>query len=175
MNTKPFFFLSLMALSCSVQAKELPVVPVGVSQAIKALFNQSNVNCRVVGIVDGDTFTCLTADNNRLRVRMNNIDAPEKSQAYGQKAKQALSSLIFNKSVSLKIKSKDRYGRSLADVTADGRNINKIMVSGGYAWAYRQYLSDDSYLVLENDARANKRGLWADSNPIEPSQYRHKK
>lgn len=50
------------------------------------------------------------------------------------------------------------------------------MVSSGYALAYRQqYLSDDSYLVLENDARANKRGLWADSNQIEPSQYHHNK
>lgn len=174
MSKKSVFFL-LLGLSFSVVQAWQGALP-SPYPIIKATSSSSfNINCRVVGISDGDTFTCLTADKQQIRVRMNGIDAPEKAQAYGNKAKQALSSLIFSKTVSVSVKSKDRYGRFIADVIADGRSVNKSMVLSGYAWVYREYVSASErseYLKLEADAQTARRGLWADLNPIYPSQYR---
>ena len=92
-------------------------------------------------------------------------------------AKQALSSLIFGKTVSVVVKSKDRYGRFIADVIADGNSANKSMVLSGYAWVYREYVpaaERAGYLKLEAEAKNARRGLWADPNPIYPSQFRRK-
>lgn len=133
------------------------------------------ISCRPISISDGDTLTCLTTDRRQVKVRLNKIDAPEKSQPFGQKAKQALSSLIWGKLIIVFEEGKDRYGRTIGTVVLDGQNINKTMVSIGYAWAYRQYLTPNDraeYLQLESQARSEKRGLWADPKPIYPSDFR---
>lgn len=132
-----------------------------------------NINCTVVGIADGDTLTCLTTSKQQIKVRLNQIDAPEKKQAFGNAAKKKLSALVFQKPVLLKTEGKDKYGRTIAEVFSNGQNINKQMVSSGYAWAYRKYLKDSQYLQLENQARASSLGLWSEPNPIYPSEFRH--
>lgn len=134
--------------------------------------------CRPVGIADGDTFTCLTENKTPVKLRMGRIDAPEKSQAYGQASRKMLSSLIWGKTVTVHPYQTDRYGRMLVSVTADGIDVNKKMVETGYAWAYRQYLKKGEapeYLRLEESARAAKRGLWAEPDPVYPSDYRREK
>ncbi|XXQ67425.1 thermonuclease family protein [Neisseriaceae bacterium B1] len=140
------------------------------------LMAMADIACRPVAISDGDTFTCLTDDKQQVRVRLNQIDAPEKSQAFGQKAKAQLSGLIWQKNIRVVVQDTDRYGRKVADVFVGHTNVNKQMVASGYAWAYRQYLSwgeRSAYLQLEAQAKAAKRGLWHDPNPIYPSAYRH--
>lgn len=129
-------------------------------------------NCRVVGVSDGDTLTCLAANNQQIKVRLSQIDAPESRQAYGTAAKDKLSGLVFGKNVALNIQDKDRYGRTVAEVFIGNVNTNKEMVKQGYAWAYRQYIKDQDYVTLENQARAAKRGLWSDANPINPADFR---
>ena len=61
-------------------------------------------NCRVVGISDGDTLTCLTKGNKQVKVRLAEIDAPEKKQAFGQKSKKALSDMVYLRDVRLSLK-----------------------------------------------------------------------
>jgi micrococcal nuclease len=65
---------------------------------------------RVVGITDGDTLTVLV-DRQQLKVRLVEIDAPEKEQPFGNRSKQPLAELCFNKTVVLVDKGLDRYGR----------------------------------------------------------------
>lgn len=130
--------------------------------------------CKVVGVSDGDTFTCLTNGTKQIKVRLNQIDAPEKKQAFGTAAKHALSSYIFGKTVLLKTTGKDKYGRTIAEVYVNNNNINKAMVADGYAWAYREYLSDQDYLRIEVQAKSHTVGLWSQPNPIYPSDFRHK-
>ncbi|SUA36320.1 nuclease [Neisseria zoodegmatis] len=132
-----------------------------------------NISCTVVGIADGDTLTCLTASKQQIKVRLNQIDAPEKKQAFGNASKKKLSSLVFQKNVLLKTDGTDKYGRTIAEVFSDGQNVNKEMVRSGYAWAYRKYLKDSQYLQLEKQARAASLGLWSEPNPIYPSEFRH--
>ena len=129
-------------------------------------------NCRVVGISDGDTLTCLTKGNKQIKVRLAEIDAPEKKQAFGQKSKKALSDMVYLRDVRLSLKGQDRYQRTLAIVYYQDKNINLEMVKQGMAWAYKQYSHDPIYLQAQENAQAKRIGLWADNNPIEPSQWR---
>lgn len=134
-----------------------------------------DINCKVVGITDGDTINCLTKDKNQIKVRLNQIDAPEKNQAFGTAARQALSGYVFGKMVGLKTNGTDKYGRTIAEVFVGDRNINKAMVADGYAWAYREYMSDNEYASLETRARSDTKGLWSEPDPIYPSDFRRGK
>ena len=130
------------------------------------------VMCLVVGISDGDTVKLRCGDAPEEKVRLLQIDAPEKKQAFGTKAKEALSDLAYDKRVQLERSGTDRYGRTLGRLTLDGTDLNFEMVRRGFAWCYRKYLTDDRCLAIEDDARRNGRGLWADAEPTPPWEFR---
>ena len=129
----------------------------------------------VVSVLDGDTIEVL--HNQRPeRIRLSGIDCPEKGQAYGKKAKQFTSTLVYGKEVTIQVLRNDRHGRTVADVMlSDGTNVSRELVRAGLAWWYRQYSKDESLGALEEEARQAKRGLWADPNPIPPWELRHPK
>jgi|SRR3546814_629385 len=118
-------------------------------------------DCRVIGIADGNTFSCRTNVGERFRVRLAEIDTPELKQPYGSQARQALSDHIFGKNVTLKVKGRDDLGRTLARVGVGNIDVNSEMVRSGAAWAYRGHLDDRSLLDLEAVAREFRRGLWS--------------
>lgn len=131
------------------------------------------IHCRVVGVSDGDTLTCLL-DRKQIKVRLLYIDAPESAQPFGNRAKQALSSMVFKRRVTLKSNGYDRYQRLLAEVFDErGRNVNLALVQQGMAWAYSQTLP--IYRQAEQQARQQRRGLWQDKNPINPYEWRKQK
>ena len=129
---------------------------------------------RVVGVTDGDTITVLDEQNQQHRVRLAEIDAPERGQPWGDRSKQALSVLVFGKSVSVQQTDTDRYGRVVARVFSDGDNINRAMVRDGHAWAYRQYLTDETLIATEARARRERAGLWSmsDAQTVAPWLWR---
>ncbi len=120
-----------------------------------------SLDCRVIGIADGNTFSCRTNAGERLRVRLAEIDAPELKQPYGSQARQALSDHIFGKNVTLAVKGRDGLGRTLARVGVGNIDVNSEMVRAGAAWAYRARLDDRRLLDLEAVAREFRRGLWS--------------
>jgi micrococcal nuclease len=131
---------------------------------------------QVVGVLDGDTIDVL--HNGQVeRIRLNGIDCPEKGQAFGNKAKQFTSSLLYGKEVTIKPLRKDRHGRTVGDVLlSDGTNVSRELVKAGFAWWYRQYARHDETLAqLEGEARQAKRGLWSDPHSIPPWEVRHPK
>ena len=107
---------------------------------------------KVVGIADGDTFTLLV-DRQQLRIRLAEIDTPEKGQPYGNRARQALSELIYGKTVRVVGVDHDRYGRVVGRVYVGSIDVNAEMVRRGAAWVYRKYAKDPSLYELENEAR----------------------
>jgi endonuclease YncB( thermonuclease family) len=130
---------------------------------------------RVVGVTDGDTLTLLTDDKQQVRIRLAEIDAPESSQPWGARAKDALSALILSQRVRVTYTGKDQYGRTLGRVYVSGRDVNLQMVRMGDAWAYRQYMTDSAFFGVESEARFKKSGLW--SLPVRqrvaPWDWRH--
>jgi micrococcal nuclease len=128
---------------------------------------------QVVGVLDGDTIEVLH-DHATERVRLHGIDCPEKGQAFGKRAKQATSELLFKKNVELETYGRDKYKRTVAEVfLRDGTNANHVLVQNGYCWWYREYAPNDIALKqLEEAAKASKKGLWADPKPVPPWLYR---
>jgi len=131
---------------------------------------------KVVSIADGDTVMVLT-DNKQTKVRLAEIDTPEKNQPYGKKAKKALSDFIFGKIVRIEIDTIDRYGRTVGTIFLNDLNINKEMVKAGHAWVYVQYAKDKTLFDLEKNAKENQSGLWAlpEGERIAPWQWRRGK
>jgi endonuclease YncB( thermonuclease family) len=127
---------------------------------------------KVVGIADGDTLTVLTDSKRQHKIRLAEIDAPEKHQPFGTKSKQSLSHLCFGKEAEIAPRVKDRYQRIVARVKCDGVDANAEQVNRGMAWVYRRYAKDHDLYVLEHGAKVEKRGLWADSSPTPPWQWR---
>lgn len=126
---------------------------------------------KVVGISDGDTLTVLV-DKQQMKVRLAEIDAPEKAQPFGQKSRQSLSSLCFQKRATVDVQDTDRYDRSIAKVTCDGVDANVEQVRSGMAWVYRRYSEDAALIDLETEAQQAGRGLWLDPSPVPPWEWR---
>lgn len=139
-----------------------------------ALASAQEVTGKVVGIHDGDTLTLLTVDRKQIKVRLAEIDTPEKAQPYGQKSRQALAAMVFGKQVTLDTQATDRYGRTVAKVTMGTQDVNRELVRQGAAWVYRQYSKDTSLLLVENDAKAARRGLWSlpEADIVPPWEWR---
>ncbi|EAK0822815.1 nuclease [Campylobacter lari] len=127
------------------------------------------INAKVSRVVDGDTIEAKFEDE-KLKIRLFGIDAPESDQAYGKMATQFLKAIVLNKEVVLNVKDEDKYGRILAIVYLNDKDINQVMVKNGFAWAYEHY--SDLYVNEQNYAKENKKGLWVDENPIEPYKWR---
>ena len=133
----------------------------------------TRITGRVVGVHDGDTLTVLTAGNVETKVRLHGIDAPESGQAFGNVSKQALSGMVFGKTVVVDALSHDRYGRVIGVVYLPEGNVNHAMVAYGYAWWYQEYASKSVALqYYQARARAARAGLWADPHAIAPWIYR---
>ncbi len=106
---------------------------------------------------------------------MSEIDAPEKKQAYGNISEKFLSSLIFNREVTLDKKGKDPYGRTLAFIfTKEGVNVNIEMVKNGMAWQYYGFSKNNILKNAQIEAKNKKLGLWKDSLPVPPWVFRKK-
>jgi endonuclease YncB( thermonuclease family) len=131
---------------------------------------------KVIAITDGDTFKGLTNTNEEIKYRIYGIDAPEKKQAFGTKSKEYLSSLIFGKTVGIKVDSKDCYGRVIVwAITPDGKDVSAEMLKAGLAWHYKQYDNSEHYISIEDEAIKNKIGLWVEEKSIAPWIFRNKK
>ncbi|QYF96141.1 thermonuclease family protein [Massilia sp. PAMC28688] len=127
---------------------------------------------RVVGVSDGDTLTALGKGRERVKCRLYGIDAPEKKQAYGQASKASLAALAFGRSAMIDVVGRDRYGRSLCKVAVNGLDVNREQIARGMAWMYRRYARDANYSDAEMAAQAHRRGVWGDSDPVAPWDFR---
>lgn len=142
-----------------------------------------------MGVHDGDTITVLDGTKTQHKIRLAGIDAPELKQAFGQTSKKYLSELVFGKDVGVEWKKHDRYGRIIGKVMVQPqdcstcqqtRDAGLAQLEAGMAWWYREYrreqtLEDQGYYeYAEFDAKTQRRGLWADADPIQPWEWRKK-
>jgi len=147
------------------------IVGVGVGVAVAAS-PEPPVTWKVVGVSDGDTLTALDDDNKQHKVRLHGIDAPEIGQPFGTKSREALGRLAMKKMATLHLHGRDRYGRDLARVEVDGRDVNLELVKDGLAWHYVRYDKSPELASAEREAREAKRGVWADDEAVAPWEWR---
>ena len=131
--------------------------------------------CLVVAIADGDTLTArcgVPGQYQQVKVRLAEIDAPEKGQAFGNRSRQHLAALCFQQQAIIRPATTDRYGRTVARVECRGQDANLEQVRAGMAWAYTKYLTDPDVWQVEEAARAAGSGLWSDREPVAPWEWR---
>ena len=139
-----------------------------VSQISNAEYLES---LKIKRVVDGDTVHVFDQDE-LYKIRLTEIDAPERDQPYGNNSTEYLKSLLKEGMVDVDISGTDRYGRKLGRLYWRGMDINRELVSAGYAWVYDQYVTDNSFYENQSKARNSKKGLWEDQNPLEPWNWR---
>jgi endonuclease YncB( thermonuclease family) len=133
------------------------------------------VEGRVIGITDGDTFTVLTPDLRQVKVRVAEIDAPERGQPYATRSRQQLADLLFHKDVTVHVQVVDRYKRPVGRPIVGNVDVTVEMIRTGAAWVYRSYSDDIELYELERTAKAERRGLWAlpEFERVRPWEYRN--
>ena len=133
---------------------------------------------RVVGVADGDTVTVLDDSRQQYKIRLMGIDAPEKKMPFGNRSKQALSELVFDRQVQIEYSKNDKYGRIVGKIIVGGVDANLAQIKAGMAWHYKQYQREQTegdriaYALAEDDAKVTKRGLWKDADPMPPWEWR---
>jgi endonuclease YncB( thermonuclease family) len=141
----------------------------------------ATIEGRVVGVSDGDTITVLDGTKTQHKIRLAGIDAPESKQAFGQASKKHLSDLVFGKNVTLDCGKTDRYKREVCVVLVNGQDANLAQVKAGMAWWYRKYQKEqtprqrEEYEGAETAAKAGRIGLWQETDPVPPWEWRHPK
>lgn len=128
-------------------------------------------SAKVIVVMDGDTVMVLR-NGQKIKVRLANIDAPEKDQAYGKQSRDSLLEMVGKKQVLIDSQAVDQYGRIVGLISVDGRSVNQEQVQRGMAWEYSHYHTDKTYISLQSDARQSRRGLWAQPGPQPPWQWR---
>lgn len=154
-----------------------------------AIATAEQLQGRVVGVADGDTITVLDANNQQYKIRLSGIDAPEKAQAFGQRSKQNLSQLVFDREVNVEWRKRDRYGRIIGKVMVADPSCRQVscqktidachaQITAGMAWWYVQYAKEQDggdarrYELAEQDSRGRRTGLWSDPDPVPPWDWR---
>lgn len=150
--------LALIAIPPAALAEPLPVQPTRVS--------------------DGDTFTARFEDGHTGRVRLAGCDTPERGQAFGRRATEALKVILRERPVVADCYKQDRYGRGVCRVSAVSRDVCLSLIQGGYAWHYTAYSREQTteqrsaYAAAQRDAEEARRGLWVDPEPVPPWEWR---
>ncbi len=166
-------FLSvILFLFTAFQSANAGGIP-GALAGILSTLNQE-IQGKVIRVLDGDTIEVLQ-DKKPVRIRLANIDAPEKKQAFGRWSANQLKALLAAQPVTVTYTQTDRYGRIIGHVfTTNGTDASRFMVQSGAAWVYERYNVDESLPALQREAQEQKRGLWVDANPVPPWEWRYK-
>lgn len=139
------------------------LLPMLLAPALPAPAGDGLIRAAAPAVHDGDTLAL-----GQVRVRLYGIDAPELDQTCtrpdgtpwpcGRAARDRLAELAASRDFGCRARERDAYGRVVGTCFADGRDVNRLLVAEGFAWAYRQFSSD--YVPEEDAARVAARGIW---------------
>jgi micrococcal nuclease len=127
----------------------------------------------VTYVTDGDTLWVRPAAGGEpVQIRLVDLDAPEGCQTYGPEAKHALRERVLHRKVQVRTRGVDAYQRVLARIDHRGEDINAWMVRFGYAWSMSFHGKQGPYVALEEQARRERKGLWALPGATDPRSFR---
>ena len=134
---------------------------------------QADFAGRVVHVQDGDTLTVLSSDRRQIKVRLDGIDAPERGQPFGNRSTESLRQMCGGQLAHTVDLGTDRYGRTIGRVNCAGVDVSEEQVRRGMAWVFLRYVAADSPLHgIQGEASATRNGLWRDSSPVAPWDWR---
>jgi endonuclease YncB( thermonuclease family) len=122
----------------------------------------SSFSARVVSVTDGDTLDVVTADKRRVRIRLEGIDCPERGEPFSNVARNFTRQLAFDKTVQVKVRDVDRYGRLVARMTSEGKDLSLELVNAGLARHYTVFSFDQKLEAAQQQAQQARRGMWRD-------------
>lgn len=144
----------------------------------------------ILKVRDGDTLQMLTDAGRRIEIRLNAIDAPEKAhggnrgQPHAERARLNLAEVAVRRRATLLHTTMDRYGRHVGMLTLDTAqgevDAGWWQLRSGHAWVFERYLGEiparmrARYREAESQARTERRGLWADTRPVPPWEWRQR-
>jgi len=126
---------------------------------------------KVIAVLDGDT-VMVQRKSGLVKIRLNEIDAPEKAQAFGETSRRSLSDMVLGKQVKVSSQAVDKYGRMVAHLGLDGMDVNAEQIRRGMAWEYSHFHGNKALVALQEEAKQVPRGLWALSDPMPPWEWR---
>lgn len=126
---------------------------------------------KVIAVLDGDT-VLVRRNGSTVKIRLAGIDAPEKTQTFGETSRRSLSGMVLGKQVKISSQATDQYGRMIAHLSVADMDVNAEQIRRGLAWEYSRFHADKVLLALQDEARRAPRGLWALSNPVPPWEWR---
>ena len=137
---------------------------------LTCMFNTANAeefSAKIIVVIDGDTVV-IRRTSGLLKIRLAEIDAPEKDQIFGDQSKLSLSGMVLGKQVKVTSRAFDKYKRMVALLSINGLDVNAEQVRRGMAWEY----GSKRLIAVQEEARKAARGLWAQSNPTPPWEWR---
>lgn len=149
-------------------------VPGQSQEKAKGSETETTLQVTVKRVIDGDSILVLDPkDNNKeYEVQLEGLDAPELKQEFGKESSEALAKWIEKKELRISWKSKDNFERLLAQVYVGETHINSEMLKSGMAWHFKRYNKSEALAKLETEAKEAKKGLWKNSSPTAPWDYR---
>jgi endonuclease YncB( thermonuclease family) len=160
-------------LNCQVSEKVMRAISLGLLALISTTPGAAELVGRVVAVLDGDTVTVQETGQSSRDIRLSRIDAPERSQAFGQHARQSLSAMVYGKDVRIEVSVQDRQTLTMGKLWLDGVDINLEQLRRGMAWLNREQATDPNYQQVEAQARSQRVGLWSQPNAQPPWEYRN--
>lgn len=159
--------------------KQLVIKSLTLAVISLSIFTASAFEARVVGVSDGDTITVVDVQKTQYKIRVAGIDAPEKSQDFGNRSKEHLSDLVYGKTVNIPEAKLDKYGRTVSRVLVGNTDAGLEQIKAGLAWHYKKYEIEQSpedrasYSAAESKAKEVKLGLWGQGNAVRPEDFRY--
>lgn len=139
--------------------------------SLPACVYADDLSPKITYFYDGDTVK-IEQGLHVYKLRLTDIDAPERNQGYGKTARRALTKFCKNADVKVYLSGIYKYERSLGKLSCNNQDASVFMISNGHAWFNRRYSMDYTLDLAEQSARANKLGLWERQNPTPPWQWR---
>ena len=128
-------------------------------------------SAKVAVVLDGDT-VMVQRKSGLVKIRLAEIDAPEKAQAFGETSRRSLSDMVLGKQVKVSSQAVDKYGRIVAHLGLNGLDVNAEQIRRGMAWEYSHFHGNKELVALQEEAKQVPLGLWALSDPMPPWEWR---
>jgi len=132
----------------------------------------AGITYTVSNVYDGDTVELKSNSGDKLKLRLSDIDAPERNQEFGQKARRALIKLCKGSVISVELAGKDKYNRHLGKLECNRTDASLYMAEHGYAWHNEKYSDNKAVRNAAATARKMHIGLWGADKPLPPWVWR---